>query len=357
MLTKSHFYHYQKNILLNTKSIPNKNAQHILLDKDSVYIITTKTIYKYLNEQLNALKINIPPKIKIKKAIITTKHVLWLMQESDTPYLLDWKTFMALERKFNNTKEFWHKNQWNDIREIDQKIWMVGWMPQSFGITYFDEASFSFKDLAEERLNDKSMFVGDYYHFINNSPHQKILVSAYGGWNELLNNGKITKRIDIIQYPIHSDIVKGIAGNKNNEIFFGTSEGLYIYLSESDAVYAFTEKEGLPDNNITYAFHLLNDSTLLLGIRAGWTLVNLKALTATKLLNRLNYTKVLLDSIPQDHNKPIRFGPTNNTLVIQLSALTYNQQNQITYRYKFDTDTSWIYLNNNPEIILSHLPE
>jgi ligand-binding sensor domain-containing protein len=343
-------YEYQTSIHLN-----NNNAQHFIKHNDILYVITTNAVYQIIDHKLKELPLALQH-LNIKKALITLDEELWLMQESDIIYRYDLKTLPPIKTIINNDSFFWNKNKWNDIKEVNGKIWMVGWMPKSFGVVYYDKKLNQFIDIATQNINDNSLFVGDYFNWIGTSKDGNLLLSAYGGFNILKQNGTIIKRIDILTYPIHSDVLHGIVASADGTIYFGTSDGLYVYNVKKDAIYGFTEKQGLPQNDVTHAFHLVSDSFLLIGMNNGWCKVHLNKLTHTQLVNRLQITNIQLDNSFINSNETIHFNPKNSNLTINFSALTYQNQEQIQYRYKYSFDDKWINLGNQSNINLNHLP-
>lgn len=352
-------YIFRNGAFLKQISLPQSaySPSSLSIIENAVYVASGNRIYKIAgNDLLQEIKTTgLPAGTIIKKMIATQNGEVWLLQESDPVIRINRANWRVLNG-FKNDSAFWEENKWQDLVENDGKIWLAGWMPKSYGICYYSFEQNEFIDLARQNINDKGLFVGDYYLKIGPSADGSLLMSAYGGWNKINSNGIIQKRVDINSYPIYSDVIKGICGTKNGNIYFGTTEGLYLYKESEDRVYAFTEKEGLPGNNLTFGFKLINDSLLALGIKNGFILADLQLLTDTKLQNRIAFSEIRIDGVLQNFSAPVIFKPENNLLDIKFSALTYSGQHLIQYRYRFSPDEAWINIGSNTSIALTHLP-
>ncbi len=358
VLSDNKIYCYHSGELLKTIALPQSQtlARSLAVIDRKIWVAMGNRVFTIDRGQLSEQDIpGMPSDASFKKIIATSFGEIWLLQESQPIIRVDKNSLRIVATTFRNDTAFWTSNKWNDIEDHQGKIWLVGWMPKSFGICYYDPADNSFVDLAQQGLSDKGLFVGDYYLSIGTTAKGDLLMSAFGGWNQLKRNGVVTRRIDIHQYPIYSEIVSGIAGTSNQQIYFGTSEGLYLYKPQEDQMYSFTEKEGLPSNNLTNGFTLLDDKFLAVGIRNGFVMVDLELLGSTKLLNRLACSEIRIDGRLQSPNETIEFKPDNNVLDVRFSALTYQQQNLIRYRYRFSDDQEWIYIHD-AILSLTHLP-
>jgi hypothetical protein len=334
-------------------------AQSITLFQNRVYIGLGNTIYT-INKHKQLVKAPHQPDgqeaIVIKKILFTSLHEMWLLQAHKPVIRISLKDGSLIQHPFLNNDDFWQNNQWNDIVEHKGTIWLIGWMPKSFGITYYDAQKQLFVDLAETKRNNTALFVGDFYNKMATTKNQNLLMSAYGGWNRLTDQGVILKRVDVLHYPILSDKIMGIVESENGDIFFGTTEGLYCYHVKDDYVSLISEADGLVSNDASLAFTLLPNNILALGNNGGVTLINLDAVLESRLLQRFAFSEIRKDSIAVSANELILFEPNNTTLDIKFSALTYCNQNQIRYRYKFSTDQEWIPLGTVSSLKLNHLP-
>src|SRR5690606_37927779 len=291
-----------------------------------LFLSTLNGIFVEKNEEFQKLnlkdfKINSP----IVKTFLTPKNELWIVSSSHPIQRYTWPSLNKIEIPFQNPPEFWSDNKWQDVKmDKYQRIWLAGWMPKSFGITYFNPEHQSFVDISQKKINpNRKLFVGDYFTQIGLGKDKSLYFTAFGGWNKTDENGKLLKRVDVLSYDILSTNLYGIAEDKKGNVFFGTAEGLHIYRNDLDKVFQLTETDGLPNHRLTYAFTPINSNQIAVGIEGGWVGIDMNMALETELKDRLEITQILVNGIPKYVNENfIELTKDERDLVIQFSELS-----------------------------------
>lgn len=330
----------------------NYSAGHLFLS-------TQNGIFKY--EAGNFVKMNLSGleiQSEIVKTIITPQNELWVVLASHPIVRYAWPGLQKNQIPFANPPEFWFDNKWQDIK-VDSKnrIWLVGWMPKSFGITYFTPENQSFFDISNKKINpDRGRFVGDYYTSIGLGKDQTMYFSAYGGWNQTDSNGKILKRVDMNTHEIIDSSIRGIAEDSKGNVYFATTEGLHIYRTNLDRVVRLNKMDGLPTNYLIHSFLDLKNQKLAIGTEGGLVLVDKEKALNTSLKNRLEISQILVNDLPIFiSNHFIELSKDERDITIQFSDLSYLPAEKVHFRYRFADESTWHNLGNKSELTLNYL--
>jgi ligand-binding sensor domain-containing protein len=336
---------------------PEGKAFTIQFSQNELFLSTTQGIYQCKNSQFQKLPISIDSHHDIIKTLITPHQELWVVYSTKEIDRFTWPNLQRIPQKIQNESNFWTDNKWQDI-QIDQfqRIWLVGWMPKSFGITYYDPVKEAFFDIAKDKkLNpNNGIFVGDYFTKIGQGPNGNMLFTAYGGFNIADSNGKLSQRIDIHKYSILDSHLRGISSDEKGNIFFATGEGLHIYRTDMDKVFRLSKVDGLPNDYLLYSFLQNGFERIYVGYEGGITKIDLEKTLKTQLQNKLEISQILVNGKPRFFEDYfLELNKDERDIVIQFSDYSYLGEGKVHFRYRFSDETKWHVLDN-PELVLNH---
>lgn len=301
---------------------------------------------------------NLEDDAEIIKVLKISPYEVWVVYAHKKIQRYSWPNFQPLEDKFTNDDAFWKDNQWNDILvDIEDRIWLAGWMPKGFGINHYDPVRHYFQDISDEKINpNDSVFVGDYYNRIGFGNNSSLLFSAYGGFNKVDENRKVIKKIDVLRYPILDPHIEGISEDETGNIFFATGEGLYIYRNDIDKVVRVSTVDGLPSENLLHAYTVLSDGKIALGIAGGIVIIDSDKILESQLQNRLELSQLKINGVIKNTSKTnIELSKDQSDLTLYFSNLSFMDPTKTSYQYRFDDEKIWQELGNNPELSLNHI--
>jgi sensor histidine kinase YesM len=334
---------------------PKTVFTNIFIDKE-IWFSATDGVYKFDNHQFKKV-ISLP--YPVKKMIKDNKNQLWILSSKNGIKVFDATTFQEKKNAILNTKNYWKTNTCNDIvLGVDGEIWLASWMPQNFGISFFEDSQKVFKEVSENtNFNNRSKFVTDYYNRIAFTKNNNILFSGFGGWNLVAKNGNIIHSFFTSKYKVANDHIEGIAEDSHGNIWFGCAEGLYQYNPKTDKAIRISQIDGLESNDITFGFYKLNDDRLAIASDSGIQILNLKEIVKTQLINHLKLTSVQKDNVEVPISSPKFIFDYNFTeLDFNFSALSFSDNEKIIYRYRFSDEKKWNYLGTTPKLALIKLP-
>lgn len=306
-------------------------------------------------ENLNLKELN--PGEEIVKTFITPQNELWVVFATRAFQRYHWPTLEKINLPFNNPPEFWIDNKWQDILvDGNNRIWLAGWMPKSYGICYYSPEKNEFIDVSKKTINpDKGEFVGDYFTKIGIGQNNTMIFSAYGGWNRTDDNGRVIQKVDFYSYAISDTHLRGIAEDKNQNVFFATTEGLHVYKKSNDEVVRLSQMDGLPTNYLVHSFYELENEKIAIGIENGMLIVDMKTSLQTQLTDRLKFTKITVNGKPVNISPHLDLKKDERDLELHFSDLSYLDSEKVLFRYKFSDEKNWHELGSNPRLSLNHL--
>lgn len=323
-----------------------------------ILLTTVQGIYEFTHGKFEKLNLkNFSQKNTIRKSIVFFQE-LWILY-SDQPIkryqLLDLEPITST---YKNTSDFWGDNKWNDIL-VDNlgQLWLAGWMPKSFGICKYDPENEVFLDVSSKEFkNQRTDFVGDYYNRIGQGINNNLLFSAFGGFNVVNKSGKIIQTITYHEYPMEDSYITGISQDKNQNIFFATSEGLHILLKEKNRVVRINKMDGLPTNYLGNAYRVLSNGKIAMGFTDGIILVNPDEILKSSFSNQFFISQIMVNGkLRMTDNSTIRLSKNESNLTVYFSNLSYIEPSQLHYFYKFEGDNEWIDLGETAELSFNHL--
>ncbi|GAA5033241.1 hypothetical protein GCM10011506_25200 [Marivirga lumbricoides] len=134
--------------------------------------------------------------------------------------------------------------------------------------------------------------------------------------------------------------------SKNNKLWMGTNEGIFIW--DGKILQNYNRAHGLVGDEINRnAFLQLNEKQMWIGTEMGASVYNLDEESSFQLIPNLKLQKVstLKGTILSKENNELKYH--DNTLEFSFLGISYFDENQVKYRYKligFDAD--WIYIKN-----------
>lgn len=336
------------------KSIIVKSFTH----QNGIYVTTTQGVFKWQEETFHKLNLEegFADEDVVKSIIVNNQ--LWVLSSNQEILKYNLFTGKKIQNGFSNPSIFWKQNKWNDITVDHQNtIWLVGWMPKGFGICKYNEEQNAFVDISSKEFkNHRDLFVGDYYNRIYTDDKNNALFSAYGGFSMGNQTGKLTKKIDVLDYAIDDTFVTGLLLDEHENVFFATNAGLHVYLKALDKVVKINSTDGLTSNILQFAFKKISNNRLLLGGENQVTMVDTKEILQTALKNELQLTKILVNGTSYDLNETnLVLKKDQNNIALYFSTFSFIEGNKVFYEYSVNNG-EWISLGNQAELIFNYLP-
>jgi len=226
------------------------------------------------------------------------------------------------------------------------------------GIARYDPAKNEFVEISDSTINKETLgvFVGDYYNSIGQAADGSMLFAAYGGWNRTNEKGKITQTVDTHTYGITDTYIVGISEDQHGNVFFGTREGLHVWLRGKNKVVRLSQIDGLPTDYLVNAHKKLSNGKLTLGISNGVLLLDTDRMLQTRLTNRLSLTQIRVNDVarPVNSNR-IELSTKETSLFLSFSDLSYLDPYKVNFRYKYSDENNWHDLGHRPELSLDHI--
>ncbi|MEZ2444587.1 histidine kinase [Chitinophaga sp. RCC_12] len=325
-----------------------------------IMLSTQKGILLWQNNQFRPLHLpDLQIKSPVRKVLVTPQNEFWVVFASQQIARYSYPALEKFPRAFNNDSTFWTGNIWNDVlADNSGTIWLAGWMPKAWGIARYDAAKNEFVEISDSTINKKTLgaFVGDYYNSIGLTANGDLLFSAYGGWNRTDEKGKIIRKVDTHDYDIADTYVVGISEDQHGNVFFGTREGLHVWLKGKNKVVRLSQMDGLPTDYLVNAHKKLRNGKLALGTPNGILLINTEKILQTRLTNRLRLTQTSVDGVFSHDNSPhIELSRKETSLYLYFSDLSYLDPHKVYFRYKYGDEDNWHDLGHRPELSLHHI--
>lgn len=234
-------------------------------------------------------------------------------------------------------------------------MWIAGWLPKGFGMLFYDLNKNEFVQLSD--LNLDARFVSDYYLDVSISKKGNIYFSAYGGFNQVNEQGIITEvyKSDEHIQQIPDNQYFNIATDQYQNTWIGTHEGL-VKIKQNGSIKRFTQFDGLNSNIITNGFYL-DSNELYVGSKNGFNVVNLSSQIVIKKPSLyISHVKIMGSKIRNQELSKLVFDKKDNNISIAFSPLSFEQKNTYQFQYRLkNTHTNWINVGTNPEINLVNL--
>ncbi len=335
------------------------NAQTVSVIENRIFVGMDNGLVEIINDTPERIPLTQFPSGKIVRNILLTPNKeLWIVFDKARIHKYNFDTFEFLSDEFANNALFWDENLWNDaLVDKHGTVWLVGWMPSGFGINRYDPIKNVFIDISDTSINpDRKVFVGDYYNRIYETKNNGLLVSAFGGWNRINNEGKVVEKIDKNTHDIKESYLTGISEHDNQNVFFATGEGLHIYRKDLDKVVRLTKADGLPTDYLTKGYTVLQNGLIALGIPSGLTLVNPAMALESELTarNEVSYLTVNGQTRFLEENH-FELNKKENNLSIYFSELSYLDNFKVGHRYKINSEEAWTELGHQSELSFNNL--
>ncbi len=328
------------------------NINQIVVHKNIAYISSDKGLYS-LDKQ-KRLKFLLPG--TFKSLSVDNQDRVWLISSN--------KPIVVFEVRLQKTTIPWKKLPYpkffeeNLLKKIiyhNNKMWVAGWLPKGFGMLFYDLNKNEFVQLSD--LNPDARFVSDYYLDVAKSNKGNIYFSAYGGFNQVNEQGIITevyKSDEHIQQVPDNQYFK-IATDQYQNTWIGTHEGL-VKIKPNGSIKRFTQFDGLNSNIITNGFYL-DSNELYIGSKNGFNVVNLSSQIVIKKSNLyISHVKIMGSKIRNQDLSKLVFDKKDNNISIAFSPLSFEQKNTYQFHYRLkNTNNNWINVGTNPEINLVNL--
>jgi ligand-binding sensor domain-containing protein/anti-sigma regulatory factor (Ser/Thr protein kinase) len=362
MLTRSGEVWFYGNGSLDKRFSKQADTRCYALDEvdHQIMLSTQKGIFLWQGNRFQPLPLpGLQIKSAIRKVLVTPQNEFWVVFSGQQIARYSYPGFEKFAKAFNNDSSFWTGNTWNDmLTDSSGTIWLAGWMPKAWGIARYDPAKNEFVEISDSTINKKTLgvFVGDYYNSIGLAANGSLLFSAYGGWNRTDEKGRIIQKVDTHDYDIADTYVVGISEDQHGNVFFGTREGLHIWLKGKNKVVRLSQMDGLPTDYLVNAHKKLRNGKLALGIPNGILLIDTKKILQTRLTNRLRLTQTSVDGVFRTENTTrIELSRKETSLYLYFSDLSYLDPHKVYFRYKYSDENNWHDLGHRPELSLHHI--
>ena len=357
----SQLWSYNLQNIWKRMATPAGNPKFTSIDifENQVFLSSDQGLFAVANGEIKKLSLpDLPKNSLIKKTILTKNRELWLLCAGIAIQRYHWPSLKKITLPFENPQNYWTENTWNDIIEnSDGLIWMAGWAPKDYGMHFYNPLANKFIDNSDLEFNrNRNVFFGDYNTRIGLGKNKSLLFSGYGGFNRVASNGKITQKIDVLQYPIANGRIEGIAEDNQGNVVFATADGLHLYSSANDKVIRISQIDGLPSDDLVYGFKKCADGKFAIGTDNAFVIVDVEKLIRPKQTNRLELSSVKIDGMFGNSNgNRIELSEDETDLSLNFSTLAFTDKQKIFYRYKFKEDKHWNNLGNTPELSLNHI--
>lgn len=247
----------------------------------------------------------------------------------------------------------------NNIRcfEMDQEntIW-VGTLRG--GLNKFDRKNITFVNYKNEPGNSNSLS--------NNSVRNIFIDNNEIMW--LATNGGGLNRLDLQKKEFNyfsqkdglpSDVICGIIGDKNGDLWISTPKGLSNFRSMSNSFFNYDENDGLQKQEfIPGATLQATDGTIYFGGYGGLNYFHPDSLNRNQsvpLVHINTITNFQKELIPTNHK--IQIEAENNMLSIRYTAVSYIHPEKNQYAYQLiGYDTNWNYIGKKRIATYNELP-
>lgn len=362
MLTHSGNVWFYGNGSFNKRFSNRADTRCYALDEvdHQIMLSTNKGIFLWQGNRFQLLHLpGLQIKSAIRKVLVTPQNEFWVVFSGQQIMRYSYPGFEKFSRPFNNDSAFWTGNTWNDML-VDNSgtVWLAGWMPKAWGIARYDPAKNQFVEISDSTINKKQLgvFVGDYYNSIGLAANGNLLFSAYGGWNRTDEKGKIIQKVDTHDYDIADTYVVGISEDQQGNVFFGTREGLHVWLKGKNKVVRLSQIDGLPTDYLVNAHKKLHSGKLALGISNGILLIDTEKILQTRLANRLSLTQTSVNGVFRNgNNTRTELSRKETALSLYFSDLSYLDPHKVYFRYKYSDENNWHDLGHRPELSLHHI--
>lgn len=332
-------------------------ASNITINHNIIFVCTNKGLYSFKENRFQ--KLAFPDNNDDVKKVATDKNAaIWLLLSNSHIKIINYSNTNTTTPAINNDSSFWTTNKWNDIIcDGLGNIWLAGWVPPGYGIARYDVKQQKFVEASSFPANSNhTVFVGDYFNRVNNGINKSLLFSGYGGFNIIDSNGKVVSSVGTKEYALASEIVEGISQTNDGKVWFATAEGLNVWDSHSNKVSRISQTNGLPTDELINGYCQLRNNQLAIGYENGFILIDQQKILASNFSNKL-----VLSAIEINGNmRPVKenifvLNSKENNIKLYFSSLSFTDKEKLIYRYKTEDEDSWTYVNEEPEISLSHI--
>jgi ligand-binding sensor domain-containing protein len=327
-------------------------AVHVLA-KNQIWTSTSEGVFRLENNILRPVNLLGVSRKPINDLILDDEKHLWVMPQGAAIEVFDFASLKPLKLWNKQTyKNYFTENEWhNFIQAPDGKVWIIGWMPKSYGINYFDKKQRKFVETTG-LFQQQKQTVSDYFYQGVTGQHKTILVVS-GGFNRIDLSGKVVQSVfyDSWASVFESSTWTRIGEDHNGTVWVGTSEGLYAFMNGVRKVVKIKTSDGLISNNIKHGFSIAPDNTVLVGGINGFSIVSNDFTNHEKSNNTLvlSSLKVLNQERTIPKNKILTLERNETNVSIDFSTLDYNHHSTTHFRYRLG-ENAWVELGNKPEI-------
>ncbi len=271
------------------------------------------------------------------------------------------------ERKFTRANQFGLSYIYDIQEDSEGNIWVA---TMGNGVFKYNQQSNKTDHFLNEINNPNSLSSNSVSNITETSKGEIWLSTDRGGicrFNKASNNFTSFS----IKDGLPDDMVYKIVEDRDNNLWFGTNNGLVRFNPDSKEIKIFTQKDGLLGNQFNYKSALVsNTGKLYFGSLNGLVAFNPGEFEENKFIPPVYITKftifnkeVGLDSAGSPlkksllYTKKITLKHNQSNIGFDFVALSYTAPEANRYAYRMDNiDKEWIYTSNNHSVSYAKLP-
>ncbi|WEK20146.1 MAG: two-component regulator propeller domain-containing protein [Candidatus Pedobacter colombiensis] len=266
----------------------------------------------------------------------------------------------------------------NVIRHLNEDNQGRIWVGTSNGLLIFDPNQVSANGFLYQKYQkvkgDRSSLGNNSVQYIYKDQVGQMWVGTFGGGlNKVIraNKGDIKFEVFTTENGLSNDVVLGITGDQQNNIWIATEGGLSQFNPGNKTFKNYDTYDGLPESGFSEAACFsAGNGKLYFGCIDGYISFNPINIIDQKINAEMALTRMQLyykDMVPGIEGSPLKYAinETNelslkhdqNAISIDYAVLDYRAFNKITYAYKLEGfDKSWHHVNDQRKATYTNLP-
>jgi signal transduction histidine kinase/ligand-binding sensor domain-containing protein/DNA-binding response OmpR family regulator len=266
----------------------------------------------------------------------------------------------------------------NVIRHLNEDDQGRIWVGTSNGLLIFDPNKVSDKGYNYQKYQkvrgDRSSLGNNSVQYIYKDKTGQMWVGTFGGGlNKVIRhaNGDIKFEVFTTENGLSNDVVLGITGDQQNNIWIATEGGLSQFNPRNKTFKNYDSYDGLPESGFSEATCFsAGNGKLYFGCIDGYISFNPLNITDQKINAEMALTRMQLyykDMAPGVEGSPLKYAINEttelvlkhdqNAISIDYAVLDYRAFNKITYAYKLEGfDKTWHHVNDQRKATYTNIP-
>ncbi len=284
--------------------------------------------------------------------------------------------FRNYDNSFHNYPFSWG----NVIRQLNEDDQGRIWVATSNGLMIFDpnavaDYHYTYHKYSKIR-GDRTSLGNNSVQYIYKDRSGQMWVGTFGGGLNKVIQGKdkdenITFEVFTTENGLSNDVVLGITGDQQNNIWIATEGGLSRFNPADKTFKNYDAYDGLPKAGFSEAScFTAEDGKLYFGCKDGYISFDPRNITNRKVRAKMALTNIQLyykNILPGVEGSPLKYAINEtrelilkhdqNVISIDYAALDYRAFNKITYAYKLEGfDQIWHHVNDQRKATYTNIP-